>query len=49
MYEAPIFFVLQAVHNFNGTTEKELSLIFGDYVVVRQVSALLTVSAVQVM
>lgn len=30
--------MLQAVHNFNGTTEKELSLIVGDYVVVRQVS-----------
>jgi len=41
--------VLQAVHNFNGTTEKELSLIVGDYVVVRQVSVFLTISAVEVM
>ena len=38
------------MHNFNGTAEKEkeLSLIVGDYVVVRQVSVLLTVSAVEV-
>jgi len=41
--------VLQAVHNFNGTTDKELSLIVGDYVVVRQVSVFLTISAVEVM
>jgi hypothetical protein len=44
-----MFFVLQVMHNFNGTTEKELSLIVGDYVVVRQVSVLLTLSAVEVM
>ena len=28
----------QAMHNFNGTSEKELSLIRGDFVVVRQAS-----------
>lgn len=31
------FMLLQAMHNFNATSEKELSLIVGDYVVVRQV------------
>ncbi|XP_047067039.1 SH3 domain-containing protein 3-like [Lolium rigidum] len=32
------YFLAEAVHNFNGTTEKELSLIVGDYVVVRQIA-----------
>ncbi|VAH45481.1 unnamed protein product [Triticum turgidum subsp. durum] len=32
------YFIAEAVHNFNGTTEKELSLIVGDYVVVRQIA-----------
>ncbi|KAL5654025.1 hypothetical protein ACJX0J_033344, partial [Zea mays] len=43
------YFLAEVMHNFNGTTEKELSLIVGDYVVVRQVSVLLTLSAVEVM
>ncbi|ONM61002.1 SH3 domain-containing protein 3 [Zea mays] len=30
------YFLAEVMHNFNGTTEKELSLIVGDYVVVRQ-------------
>lgn len=32
------YFLAEVMHNFNGTTEKELSLIVGDYVVVRQIA-----------
>ncbi|GJN13115.1 hypothetical protein PR202_ga31450 [Eleusine coracana subsp. coracana] len=43
------YFLAEAVHNFNGTTERELSLIVGDYVVVRQVSVLIRISVLKVL
>nr|CAD1819133.1 unnamed protein product [Ananas comosus var. bracteatus] len=36
--EKALYFLAEAMHNFNATSEKELSLIVGDYVVVRQVT-----------
>ncbi|KAJ3705371.1 hypothetical protein LUZ61_009076 [Rhynchospora tenuis] len=36
--EKALYYLAEAMHNFNGTSEKELSLIRGDYVVVRQVA-----------
>jgi hypothetical protein len=43
------FLLVQAAHNFNGAAEKELSLIVGDYVVVRQVSVAITISAMKLL
>ncbi|THU46205.1 hypothetical protein C4D60_Mb09t02500 [Musa balbisiana] len=36
--EKALYFLAEAVYHFNATSEKELSLVVGDYVVVRQVS-----------
>ncbi|KAJ3670480.1 hypothetical protein LUZ60_010804 [Juncus effusus] len=36
--EKALYYLAEAMHNFNGASEKELSLIQGDYVVVRQVT-----------
>ncbi|XP_010929395.1 SH3 domain-containing protein 3 [Elaeis guineensis] len=37
--EKALYFLAEAMYNFNAASEKELSLVVGDYVVVRQVTA----------